>query len=219
MERQHRRGLTISKLPCSLINNTAVSAAFSQKLGRRTSGSSPIEALSVGVPVPRRGCSTLRASGPMLVGLVGTRTSSIGRKAATSSGSHPKRRMVWVWSLERQRVGSAGVPRIRFSPSVVLANCANREVFVERAFSLHGVFSERTKDEDVVVALNKFLLTPDPILRSSNRRTGLRLVRGNGIVVVARGHSQAEDVLQASVTRIQYYLFQKSIRVMVFRSW
>jgi hypothetical protein len=93
---------------------------------------------------------------------------------------------------------------IRFNPSVVLANCANRDVFVERAFSLHGVFSERTKDEDVTVALNKFLMTPDPILRSSNRRTGLRLVRGNcGIVVVDRGRNREEDVLQASVTRIQ----------------
>jgi hypothetical protein len=143
----------------------------------------------------------VRALGPRLVGFVGTRTSYIGRKAPTSSGPHPKRVMC------ANSDGDAPVRilgSIRFNPSVVLANCANRDVFVEREFSLHGVFSERTKDEDVTVALNKFLMTPDPILRSSNRRTGLRLVRGNcGIVVVDRGRNREEDVLQASVTRIQ----------------
>jgi hypothetical protein len=48
------------------------------------------------------------------------------------------------------------------------------------------------------VEWNKFALTPDEILRSGDTITGLRLVRGNDMIVVDQGGNRAEDFLQDS---------------------
>jgi hypothetical protein len=87
---------------------------------------------------------------------------------------------------------------MKLTPSVILASCANREVYFESTFSLHGMVSEHTTDEDVTVEWNKFALTPDAISRSGDTITGLRLVRGNDMIVVDQGQNRAEDVLQDS---------------------
>jgi hypothetical protein len=120
------------------------------------------------------------------------------REDRLASCKNEWRRLSELCDSSDEQTAASTLESMKLNPSVILASCANRMVYMERTFSLHGVVSESTTDEDITVEWNKFALAPDVISKSDNSIAGLRLFRGDDMIVVNQSCMRAEDLLEDS---------------------
>jgi hypothetical protein len=126
---------------------------------------------------------------------LGTAASREDRLAACSN---EWRRLAELCDRSDGQIAASTLESMKLSPSVILASCANRKVYLERTFSLHGVVSESTTDDDSTVEWNRFELTPDKIMSSADSISGLRLFRGDDMIVVDQSCKRMEDLIEDS---------------------